>query len=326
MDIGFYGQITKLNNCLRTKEIKKKNNPSLRKLIENKAGLLIPIKDDPAVIDKYSKRGILGVDGSVNSEGAAFPFVLSFFRGVAMNTKELPKAGRKIVTEEIFSPLKESDLTILIRQAVKDGQTIEMAFQKYHLKRMAEIELITAIEGISEFKTDIILMDGGFVRFEILAPELWADFKAFCLELDVLAVGVIEEVSTSALANILGDKSLGKDYDREILYGLLEPREYLKIKEDLEIKKGYYSAFARLSNHPQVIGVDLFTENKEQIGEVMPLLAGLTPAAGRGIPLWLDIVDREARITRKEVDLYMGCIDLDIREKFMMAQHNRRQY
>lgn len=144
-----------------------------------------------------------------------------------------------------------------------------------------------------------------------------------------LAVGVIEEVSTHKMSRLLVEKLpdyMHFDYDRELLYGVLRQGEWLKVNEDIEIKKGYYTAFARFSSNPQVIGLDIFKEQMDEVEDAVQLVAGLTAQKSRGVPVLVDIVDKAARVTQREVGILLGMMDLDIKEKFIVSQHERRVY
>ena len=329
LDKALNEKIKVINDYLRTKEKKKISNSKLRKLIEDNVGeFKCPTRD--IKVDKYTKEGILGVDGSISNVGATFPYVLTLIRAYTMNTKS-DKHGNMEKVEEVFCPVYEEDrLTLEDMVAEVDGSTtMENAFQRYTKDRMAELELMSAMQGIERFNSKMILMDGGFYRFEITCPSLWKKFKALCLKTGTLAVGVIEEVSTHKLSKLLREElppNMNKDYDRELLFGALKAGEWLKINEDIEIKKGYYTSFARFSKHPQVIGIDFLKEQMDEVDTTMDLIASLTPINSRGVPIWVDMVDANVRITQKETDVLLSSMDIDIREKFIMANHDRRQY
>lgn len=329
MDKTLNEKIKVINDYLRTKESKKITNKDLRSLIEDNVGKFkVPARD--IKVDKYTNEGILGVDGSISNVGATFPYVLTLIRAYTMNTKA-DRDGNMEKVEEVFCPVYAQDRTILEEMVAEvDGAiTMENAFHRYAKDRMAELELISAMRGIERFKSKIILMDGGFYRFEITCPSLWKEFKASCLKTGTLAVGVIEEVSTHKISKLLREElpvNMSKDYDRELLFGALNVGEWLKINEDIEIKKGYYTVFARFSKHPQVIGVDFLKEQTDEVDTTMDLLASLTPVNSRGVPIWIDMVDANVRITQKETDILLSSMDIDIREKFIIANHDRRQY
>ncbi|MDD4570385.1 MAG: DNA double-strand break repair nuclease NurA, partial [Tepidanaerobacteraceae bacterium] len=84
--------------------------------------------------------------------------------------------------------------------------------------------------------------------------------------------------------------------DWEILFGLLEVGEILEIAPGL-FKEGFRTCFMRASVDPKPIGIDLLEEQQGYLNEVVDLVFTLTPRDGRGIPLWLDIIDKNVRIT-----------------------------
>jgi hypothetical protein len=328
MDNALNSKIKLVNDCLRTKESKKINSKALRTILSAKIGDFITARKN--IFDsKYSQEGIMGVDGSINQIGATFPYLLTLIRAYAMCTIA-DSEGNTDKIEEVFCHVLEADRSVLenIVDSAEGYMTMENAFSKYTKDRMAKLELMSAINGIKRYKPKNVFMDGGFYRYEITCPSLWAEFKKLCLETDTLVVGVIEEVSTHKLSSLL-EKDLplhmSRDYDRELLFGVLEIGEWLKVKSDIEIKDGYYTAFARFSKHPQVIGIDFLKEQIASVDSTMELIASLTPLDSRGIPLWIDIVDKNVRITHQETEVLMGSMDRDIREKFVIANHDRRQ-
>lgn len=327
---GLSEKIKSININLRTKENKKISKDDLRSILNRTVGNILKSNSIDSV-KKYMDFGILGVDGSINTYGATFPYQLSFFRSCVMNTKADNKGERILKNEDIFSPVLVDHRNILdkIIEENNGKMTYEGALALYNKQKLAELELQIAIEGVKKFGSKVILLDGGFVRYELLCPALLETFKILCLETETLAVGVIEEVSTHKLSRLLEfelPESMSNDYDRELLFGALNVKEWLKINEDIEIKQGYHTSFAKLSKHPQVIGIDLFKEQMDKIETVVSLLDSLTPIGSRGVPVWIDIVDKEVRITKKEIDVLMSGIDIDIQEKFFIAQKDRRQY
>jgi hypothetical protein len=329
MDTALSDKIKAINEYLRTKENKKINREELRSLLEVRVGEFIsPLRSFRT--EKYVEHGILGVDGSISNVGATFPHLLTLFRACSMNTKADNEGNMEKIVEA-FCPVYEQDraaLEVIVTDS--DGAiTMENAFHKYTKNRMAELELLSAMNGIKRFKSKIVLMDGGFYRFEITCPTLWKEFKQLCLDTGTLAVGVIEEVSTHSISKLLQEDLpvyMNRDYDRELLFGTLEVGEWLKVNKDIEIKKGYYTCFARFSKHPQVIAVDFLKEQLDEVDSTMELIASLTPVNSRGVPIWIDIVDMNVRITQNETDIILSTMDLDIKEKFITANHDRRQY
>ncbi|NBI07618.1 DNA double-strand break repair nuclease NurA [Senegalia massiliensis] len=330
MNSSLITKINNINSFLRNKENNKIDKSELRKLLNSKIGNFITT-DKHMQINRYKDNGILSVDGSINNEGATFPYLITLLRAYAHNTKR-DNLGCIEEVEEVFCPVYKSDrdkLDNLINDMEEGNYSMESIFHSYIKNRLAELELISAMEGIKRFNNKIVLLDGGFKRFEYNCPTLLDEFKEFCLENNVTAVGIIEEVSTHTISKLLKDsltENYIKDYDRELLFGVLNINEWLKVDLDIEIKIGYYTTFARFSQHPQIISIDFLKEQVDVVDEVMSLLSSLTPLKSRGIPIPIDIVDKEVRITDNETSILMGELDLDIKEKFIVANHNRRQF
>jgi len=333
MNKRIYDKLKELNNNLRIKENKKINREKLRQIISRKVGDFISLDNKISIPIRYKKAGIMGVDGSINTYGGNFPYEVTFFRGLAKNTKLNKNKKNTVILEDVFTPFYPKHRAIIDKMLTdengKEIMTLENALYKYKKDRLTELELLTAIEGIYQYEPSLIIMDGGFYRFDINTPDLWKELQQLCIKKNVLIVGVIEEVSTHKIAQFIKEDIpyFNKSYDREVLFGLLNPNEWLKVKSDIEIKKGYYTAFGRFSNHPQATGLDFLKEQIDYVEEIVEIIKGLTPVKSRGIPVWLDIVDREVRITRKELEVYINnCFDRDIIEKFLIPNSNRRQY
>jgi hypothetical protein len=139
---------------------------------------------------------------------------------------------------------------------------------------------------------------------------------------------VIEEIGTFDLAReLLAGIGFTAKYtcDREILFGVLEPGEWLAMRPELIYKRGYYTCFARPGNHPQAIAYDFFAQQQGLAADIIPLFFSLTPQGGRGIPWWLDQVDAAVRITNKEVELLFDtCLDRSVRERLFVPHRERR--
>ena len=83
----------------------------------------------------------------------------------------------------------------------------------------------------------------------------------------------------------------------------------------------------RLSRDPHPIALDRLKEQQEHLYDTACLLYSLTSKDGRGIPLWLDIVDREVRITDRMMESLVDCyIDEDLRYRLLRAKRENRGY
>ncbi len=278
-------------------------------------------KLDKSQLGQYeSKGGIVGVDGSVNKMGGAYPHFVEVFQGLAKSTliKDKP-----VFKADIYTPLfDEKEENILEEDEKEDiGRRDRL---------LAKIEVEVALESLKEFKPYAILMDGSLIRYSIDAYDTWIQLRQACEEQNILLVGVIKDIKTS----IIGDKLLEvnpkmeiKPYDREILFGKLDYGEMIIINDHVNNKKehGYSSLFMRSSLAPTVIGMDIIDSQKQYIEEMGRLVFTLTPENSRGVPLWLDLVDQEVKISdalmKGLMEKYM---DRDIYERFFISERAKR--
>jgi len=327
----------------------------LRRLLEERVGRLeklAPLSPAEAAA-WFGGRSLAAVDGSVNGLGGAFPYLLQLFQALCKTSH-----GERTVASEVFSPLMPG-VQARIDELTAQGLPREAALRLLSGRRLSALELQVARRAIREYRPRLVLFDGGFMRYLRHAPEEWEKYCALALELDVLSVGVIEEVASFQLAGALGserDETAGDGagnvfsppgdvsggdgrpgaggsvrpivYDRELLFGVLAPGECLFVRPEVEVKNaGLYTVFARLSRHPGAVAVDFLCEQAGAALQIMRYLYTITPSGGRGIPLFLDLVDAEVRLTHREIGLLTeACLDPAVRECFFTARRERRDY
>lgn len=298
------------------------DRPGLRAFIEKNIGPIVTMKKlDKSQLALYeSKGGIVGVDGSTNKIGGAYPHFVQVFQGLAKSTLINDKP---VFKADIYTPLLEDNEENILEED-----------EKVHMKKkdrlLANIEVEVALESIRNFKPYAILMDGSLIRYSIDAYDTWIQLREECEKRDILLVGVIEDIKTS----IIGDKLVEnapklevKPYDREMLFGQLDYGEAIIINDDVNNKKdyGYSSLFMRSSLSPTVIGMDIIDSQKQYIKEMGSLVLTLTPENSRGVPLWLDLVDEEVKISDAMIKgLLERYIDRDIYERFFIAERTKR--
>lgn len=267
-----------------------------------------------------AKGGLVGVDGSVNKLGGSDPHFIEVFQGLAKSTC----AGNEAVFKaDIYTPLIDEEKEEVFGEEAEDDRE-----QRNRL--LANIEVEVALESIKKHNPYAILMDGSLIRYYIYSYDLWVELRKECEKNDILLVGVIEDIKTS----IIGDKLeevrkevKAKGYDREILFGLLDYGEMVAIDDGVNSKhsSGYSSVFMRSSKSPSVIGMDIIDTQKEHLQEMARLVFTLTPENSRGIPLWLDLVDKEVKISdslmRGLVERYM---DKEIYDRFFVSERSKR--
>ena len=112
-----------------------------------------------------------------------------------------------------------------------------------------------------------------------------------------------------------------------MLYGVLEHGEMILIRHSANKKEpeGYASVFMRTSLQPTVVGMDIIESQREYIEDMARLVYTLTPENSRGVPLWLDIVDKEVKISddimRGLMERYM---DRGLYERFFVSERDKR--
>lgn len=230
------------------------------------------------------KGGIVGVDGSTNSAGGPFPYLFTLQQALA---KLCISGENDLLVTDAFSPLITEDVAN------------EEEYQEFVKHNLAQLEAKAALLALEKFKPAVILLDGSLVRYKIEAGALWNKLKEEAISQKVLLAGVVEGISTGIISQCLKD-ALDMDgfpaSDWEILFGLLQVGEALEIMPGL-FKEGFRTLFMRSSLDPKPIGIDLLEEQQEAIGLVPNLVFTLTPKESRGIPLWLDIIDKSVRIS-----------------------------
>ena len=252
---------------------------------------------------------VVGVDGSVNRKGGEHPHYVELYRGLALGTQ-----GNQTVREDIYTPLLDDAL------ASKRAEDILTAADS-RKRRLAEIELEVAIAHIETQHPTLLMMDGGLLRFKIFDPEQWTRLRELCLERDILLIGVIKDIKTS----IFGEEGV---YDREVLYGRLGYAKAILVDDEKNDKSevGLSSAFLRTSKGISVVGLDMLKEQGEEKERICNLLFSLTPEHGRSVPLWLDIVDREAKIGNEELEgLLQENLDRDIYRRYFVSERDLRR-
>lgn len=317
-------KVVDLNKLLTEKygPIFQMNREEIRTFINSHVGEIKRMeKLDKGQLSHYQSRGgIVGVDGSVNKLGGAYPHFVEVYQALAKSTthKDNPVILADLYTP-LYSEMEESPLE-------NDQRIID---DKRNIK-LSTIEVEAAIESVKTHKPYAILMDGGLIRYNINAHERWMELRNLCEEEGVILVGVIKDIKTS----IIGDqiKEVHKEikdtfYDRELLFGKLDYGEMILVSDEANKKgpKGYASVFLRSSLAPSAIGMDIIDSQREHLEEMARLVFTLTPENSRGVPLWLDIVDKEVLLSddimRGLLEQYM---DRGLYERFFLSERDKR--
>lgn len=264
----------------------------------------------------FQGRALVGVDGSMVTYGASYPYLLTFFRALAYATSAIK--NKRIWEQEIFSPLLPR-YQEKIDEHLNTGQTPEEAVAHLRWETLATLESQVALQALA-LNPRFLILDGGFARLKMHAPAIWSELKAAALKQEVSLLGITEEIATCSLIKSLGLKgnsaSRGVVGDREILFGLLRPGETYQLHEKNSSEKG--RLYVRFARHPQVVAVDYLAAQESELIPALNFLYSITPAHGRGIPLWLDVVDAEVRLSREQVDaMISACLDPAMVEVFL---------
>ncbi|MDT8862630.1 DNA double-strand break repair nuclease NurA [Alkalihalobacillus sp. MEB130] len=258
-------------------------------------------------------KELAGVDGSVNQTKGEAPHILYLFQALAKTT-----TGYECKATDLFSPLLHNEET------EEEDKPVN-----YRSHLLAKLELKVAIQLMEERSLAILIMDGALYHYRIDAPEEWDLLRKMALEKNVLLVGVSEEITTANLVKLEAFEAFSKQphtYDRDLLFGVLKQEEMVFV-ENIQSKAGLQSVWMRLTSDPAITGFDVLEEQASYKEEIASLLLTLTPRDGRGIPLWLDHIDREVRVTDKLVEaLVEQYIETDIRKRFFEKKRAGRPY
>ena len=314
-------KLTELNGAIARKYSPILNNEfDMKTFLEENIGSIIKLEklSDRELSKIKDKGGIVAVDGSTNRKGGSFPHYIELYQGLAKSTnQDVEDVYLTDIYTPILSDIKENPL-----------QDEEETDEKN--RRLAQIEVKTALQSVKKRSPYALVMDGGLIRYTIYAKELWKELVEYCLLNDVILFGTIKDIKTKIIGEEL--KSKYKDlkgplYDREILFGLLQYKEMLTIYDELNKKEqsGFSSGFIRSSLSPNVVGIDIIEEQKHLLFDMAKLILTLTPENSRGVPLFLDIVDKEVKITDDLIEaLLERYLDKDIYERLFVSERDKR--
>lgn len=322
---GLKDKVTYLNKVLldKYKDVLSLDRSFFRKFIGENVGPITKLEKLTKEELSYlaEKGGILGVDGSNNRMGGAYPHFVEIYQGLAKSTiyKDKP-----IYKTDFYTPLyiERED------SPLEDGMEGEESIRK---RKLSAIEVEAALEGIRELKPYAVIMDGSLIRYDIECFDRWMELRKECEDRNIILIGVIKDIKTSIIGDLLmADKSLEVKecfYDRELLYGFLEYGEIIPIYGEVTKKtaEGFSSLFMRSSQAPTVIGMDILDSQKSHLEEMARLVLSLTPEDGRGVPLWIDIVDSEVKIPDQMIrGLLESYLDREILEMFFISERDKR--
>ncbi len=308
----------------------------LKALIKGNIGGFVKLKKGlEEVTELLGDRPIIGVDGSVNTKGVAYPHYVSLLQALAKSTNRVQES---IVKQDIFSPLlaeDKSEITkkLAIARNIPDENSEDIYPQeiagRIKSSLLARLEVLVAKESITKVEPSLIMLDGSLSRYQIQAEKEWEQLTNLALENNILLVGVIEEIGTHDLSSQLEDNADFPDnmkdmYDRELIFGLLDIGEMVVFDET---KNGLKKAFVRSSKDPGAVGIDILAKQSSYLEEIATLVYDLSPEEGRGIPIWLDVVDEEVRISNRMMDMIIdNYLDPSLKKRLFHSKRSDRVY
>ena len=318
-------KISDLNKILLTKyqDVLSMDKVFFRKFIEENVGPIKKLKKlTTEELTSYAEKGgILGVDGSNNRMGGAYPHFIEIYQGLAKSTLHKDKPVYKT---DFYTPLYPEREESKLEDTVEGEESIRKS-------KLSTIEVEAALEGIRVFNPYAVIMDGSLIRYDIECFDKWIELRKECEEKGIILIGVIKDIKTSIIGDLLiKDNSLEIEecfHDRELLYGLLEYGEMVPIYDEVtkKSKEGFTSLFMRSSDAPTVIGMDILDKQRDYLEEMARLVLTLTPKDSRGVPLWIDIVDSEVKIPDKMIrGLLESYLDRKILEMFFISERDKR--
>lgn len=250
-------------------------------------------------MNSFLPKGIAAVDGSNNSYGGADPNIIHFLRACY-----IPDMKRDRVEEvRILSPLVDVEVS--------------------PKSELSKLELIAAMKGLEKYDSKALLMDGGLIRYILDAEDEYNELLELVKERNTLFMGVIEDMKSRSIS-----KALDVDgFDRELLFGKLAPGEAFFLHDELNLKKesSISTIYLRPGNDPMAISIDFpnFLGDKREL--ITNLVRTLTPDMSRGIPFILDIVDKYAKVTDKDMQYFMKkYISEDVKRLYLDEARQKR--
>lgn len=250
-------------------------------------------------MNSFLPKGIAAVDGSNNSYGGADPNIIHFLRACY-----IPDMKRNRVEEvRILSPLVDVEVS--------------------PKSELSKLELIAAMKGLEKYDSKALLMDGGLIRYILDAEDEYNELLELVKERDTLFMGVIEDMKSRSIS-----KALDVDgFDRELLFGKLAPGEAFFLHDELNLKKesSISTIYLRPGNDPMAISIDFpnFLGDKREL--ITNLVRTLTPDMSRGIPFILDIVDKYAKVTDKDMQYFIKkYISEDVKRLYLDEARQKR--
>lgn len=326
MTDDWVSQLQQLNGRLQLLEANLGTRAERRAILQQ-VGEIRPMQrlQGPRLEQVLGERPLVGVDGSINTFGAQFPYYLDMLRALAKPTR-----GEPVVLKAIHCPLPPEDEA--------DEEAALRNDNELRQQKLANLEVQAALAAIDMYKPAIVLMDGPLVRFDMRTKESFLVLRDKVVRENIALLGCIENIESKVLGTVLGDRvppGWRNRFDRDLLWDALDYGEVLAIRQPakgLARQEGGRDSgetvpictwFMRSALDPGVVGVDMLAQQVDLAGSFMDYLFTLSPADGRGIPIWLDVVDREVRLTDVELEAYLDLLDPRVKRVFLSKRDAR---
>lgn len=308
-------KLSQLNEELKDKASETADRALIRSELEKVGSFYNVNRMQPQDIKAFSRgQGMVGVDGSYVVYGNTFPNQIFISQALAKCTKN--EKDKSLLT------FVETGNTF----AEIDSKNPSEEFRKECSRQVTKMEVSVAFNALVKHEPFITLFDGGFWRLSKDAPVEWENFKKETLERQTPCVGIIEDIGSFDLYKTInkeGKHDLSFTLDSDILFGLLEEGEVF-IPNELYLNE-FVRAFARFSKDPHPIACDFLPEHRNLVMPLLSFIYSMTPVEGRGVPLWIDIVDKEVKVTEDAVQLLVEMqIDPVFRERYFVGKRNNR--
>lgn len=302
-----------LNESLKKKlnKIEGLDRESIRKNLQQ-FGILVNLKKlDGSELSKFGPMAC--VDGSVNRYGGSHPHYIDIFQGLS---KLSGAESKSIFKSSIFSPILNSPT--------------EEEDEEIRNKLLASIEVEVAIETLLFENVKTLLMDGNLLRYSIRSSDNYEELKEMCESKNVILAGFIKEAKSDFLFKLLFPDISGFTlYDKDLLYGVLNVGEGFIFHDEYnkKLEKDISSMLLRTSNYPGIGGLEVINSQREFILDIGNLCYSLTSLASRGVPMIIDIVDKEVKLDDKlTTELINSYIEKEVIERFFVSERSLRRY
>ncbi|HLN61554.1 MAG TPA: DNA double-strand break repair nuclease NurA [Symbiobacteriaceae bacterium] len=326
MTDAWVNQLQSLNGRITT-ALSDMGSRDQRRQILQQAGAIKPLRRLAGAELQHvlGGRPLVGVDGSINTFGNQFPYYIDLLRAVAK-----PSQGDNVVLKDVHCPMPPEE--------EEDEEVAQRNDAEVRQRKLADLEVRAALAAIDLYRPAVILMDGPLVRFDMRTKDSFLILRDKVITENILLFGCIENIESRVLRTVMGDAmppGWRTRFDRDLLWDTLDYGEVLEIARpakglsrqdhDEEAARAVpiRTWFMRASYDPGVVGLDMLEAQVDQAAGLIDSLFTLSPPDGRGIPIWLDLVDREVRLTDVELAAYLDLLEPGVKRLFRSKRDAR---